>query len=193
MLKLNNIFAALLYTSMSLTAIAAQGFDLSQVEDLREGKMRGLVFHEVPEDVSDKSFQDADGNPIQLSDYNGKYVLLNFWATWCAPCRHEMPAINQLSNAFSGEAFAVVPLASGHNPLPAIRKFYQENALNDLPIMQDPRSSFSRDMGVLSLPITILINPEGKEIARMKGDADWFSQSAQDIIQVLVNENLALQ
>jgi thiol-disulfide isomerase/thioredoxin len=188
MLKLNKIFAAVLYTALSITAIAAHGFDRIEVEALREDKMRNLVFHETPQPVSQQVFTDPSGTEFTLADYTGKYVVLNFWATWCAPCRKEMPELNALSEKYGSETFEVVTIASGHNPLPAISKFYADTELNHLPVLLDAKSRLSREMKVLSLPITVILAPDGTEIARMKGDADWFSASAQNIVEALLAE-----
>lgn len=186
MLKLNKIFAAVLYTALSFTAIAAHGFDRTEIEALRENKMRNLVFHDTPMPVSQQGFTDPSSGEHTLSDYQGKYVVLNFWATWCAPCRKEMPELNALAQKYNGENFEVVTIASGHNPLPAITKFYSANDIDTLPLLLDPKSRLSRDMKVLSLPITVVIAPDGTEIARMKGDANWFSPSAQNIVEALL-------
>jgi hypothetical protein len=98
-----------------------------------------------------------------------------------------MPELNELSEKFSGPDFEVVTIASGHNPIPAIKRFYDNESLDHLPILMDPKSRLSREMRVLSLPITILINPDGTEIARMKGEANWFSDSAQSIVRTLIS------
>ena len=182
---LNKIIAALLYTALSVTANAAQGFDLSEMSQLREGAMRKLVFHATPQKVSQIPFTNPDGTTYTLSDFEGEYVLLNFWATWCVPCRKEMPDLNSLSQAFDEKGLRVLTVASGHNPLPAITKFYKDNTLDHLPILLDAKGAFSRDMDVLFLPITVLIDPKGREIARLKGDAPWASPEAIQLFDTL--------
>lgn len=182
---LNKIIAALLYTALSVTAIAAHSLDLSEIETLREGSLRKLVFHSTPQPASQLPFTAPDGTEFQLSDFEGQYVLLNFWATWCVPCRKEMPDLNALSKTFAGRGLEVVTVASGHNPLPAIKKFYTENDLDALPMLLDPKGVFSRDMDVLFLPITVLLAPDGTEIARLKGDADWNSPEANSLFEAL--------
>jgi thiol-disulfide isomerase/thioredoxin len=183
---LNKLIVALLYTALSFTAIAAHSLDMSELETLREGSLRKLVFHTEPKPVSQIPFTTPDGTEFQLSDFKGQYVLLNFWATWCVPCRKEMPDLNGLSKTFSGKGLQVVTVASGHNPLPAIKKFYKENALDALPMFLDLKGVFSRDMDVLFLPITVLLSPEGTEIARLKGDAEWNSPEANIFFNALV-------
>jgi thiol-disulfide isomerase/thioredoxin len=184
---LNKLKVALLYTALSLTAIAAHGLDMSEISQLREGSMRKLVVHTDPKEVSQIPFSAPDGTEFKLSDFKDQYVLLNFWATWCVPCRKEMPDLNALSEAFSDKGLKVITVASGHNPLPAIHKFYADNALDSLPILLDAKGAFSRDMNVLFLPITVLISPEGQEIARLKGDALWASPEALSFFEALTD------
>lgn len=183
---LKKLKVALLYTALSLTANTAHSLDIADVADMREGSMRKLVIHAEPKEVSQIPFSAPDGTTFQLSDFSGDYVLLNFWATWCVPCRKEMPDLNTLSEQFSDKGLKVLTVASGHNPLPAIKKFYAENALDHLPVLLDPKGAFSRDMDVLFLPITVLISPEGQEVARLKGDAAWAAPEAVNLLNTLV-------
>ena len=113
-------------------------------------------------------------------------MVLNFWATWCAPCRKEMPSLDRLQTELGGDTFQVVTIATGRNTLPGITKFFEAADVTHLPILLDPKQKLSRSMGVLGLPITMIIDPEGREIARLRGDADWDTQSALAIISALI-------
>lgn len=173
-----------LYMALCLgaNAVAADG-----VEDLLAGDMRAMVLHDVPQEVPEVSFTDVDGQEHTLAGFEGRFVVLNFWATWCAPCREEMPSLNALQQLLGGEGFAVVTIASGRNPIPAINRFFEEEGVTDLPVYLDPRQTMSRQMGVLGLPITVLLNPEGQEIGRLRGDADWASDEAIALLTVLMS------
>jgi len=175
---------AVLYTGLVLCANAALA-DTAAIEALREGTMKKLVFQE-PAAVSDAVFTDPDGGEYRLSDFEGKYALVNFWATWCAPCRKEMPMLSELQAEFGGERFEVVTIATGRNALPGIRKFFDEISVDNLPLYLDPRQKLAREMAVLGLPITVILDPDGREIARMRGDAEWNSESAKAIIKALI-------
>ncbi|WP_240453823.1 TlpA family protein disulfide reductase [Chachezhania antarctica] len=177
-------FAAL-YLSLALCANGALAADLSSVEALREGDMQKLVFS-APQPVPLVPFFAPDGAEVTLGDYSGKYVLVNFWATWCAPCRKEMPELNALQQEFGGEDFEVVTIATGRNSPEGITKFFDENGITDLPRTQDPNSALAREMGILGLPITVLIDPDGQEVARLRGDAAWHSDSARAIVAALI-------
>ncbi|MBY5933824.1 TlpA family protein disulfide reductase [Tateyamaria omphalii] len=183
---MKKLVTAALYMALSVGAIPALA-DTSAAEALREGDMKKLIFHSTPEAVSNQSFDLADGaGQGSLADYEGKHILVNFWATWCAPCRHEMPMLSELQTEFGGDDFEVVTIATGRNNPAAIVKFLNEINATNLPRHQDPKQKLAAQMGVFGLPITVIIDPEGREIARLRGDADWSSDSAKAIIATLI-------
>ena len=173
---------AVLYVALSLGANAA---DITVLSAMREGGMKKLILHETPREVSGATFTDAGGGAHSLAEFRGKYVLLNFWATWCNPCRVEMPTLDALEAEFGGENFEVVIVATGRNTLTGIRKFFAEEGITNLETYLDPQQQLARDMSVMALPVTVLIDPEGQEIGRLIGEADWHSDSARRIIGAL--------
>ncbi len=177
---------AALYTALALGATPAVA-DVALAESLREGTMKKLLFSE-PKDVSTETFTDPSGGAFTLADFEGKYAVVNFWATWCAPCRKEMPQLSELQAEFGGDTFEIVTIATGRNPVPAIDQFFKEINVENLPKYLDPKSALARDMGVLGLPITLILDPSGKEIARMRGDAEWNSESAKAVFAALLRE-----
>ena len=182
---------AVLYTALILGANPALA-DMAEVEALREGSMKKLIFAK-PAPVSDAVFTHADGGEFRLSDFQGKYVLVNFWATWCAPCRKEMPMLSELQAEFGGNKFEVVTIATGRNELAGIRKFFGDVGVENLPLYLDPKQTLAREMAVLGLPITVVLDPEGNEIARMRGDAEWNGESAKAIIAALIEAGEAVK
>jgi len=177
------LISAVLYTALALGANAA---DTSKLETLRDGSMKKLSFHSTPKAPVDVAFGDLEGGSHTLGDFGGKYVVVNFWATWCAPCRKEMPGLNALQAEFGGDAFEVVTIATGRNSPTGIRKFFKEAGVDLLPTYTDPKQKLARQMSVLALPITVILNPQGQEIARLQGDAEWDSDSAKAIIAALI-------
>lgn len=171
----------ILYMALSVGANPALAGPVA--ESLREGDMRKLVFSE-PKALPDAVLLDASGAPVALSDWAGKWVVLNFWATWCAPCRHEMPSLDRLQAAMPD--IAVVPVATGRNSVAGIRKFYAEAGVTNLPVLLDDKSALARGMGVMGLPVTVILNPQGQEVARLIGDAEWDSPSAQAVLAALI-------
>ena len=190
---MKNLVSALVYTALSLGAITAATTahaDLEAASLLREGDMKKLIIHEVPEATSDAQFDLADGaGQTSLEAWRGKYVLLNFWATWCAPCRKEMPMLSELQTEFGGDDFEVLTIATGRNSPAGIQKFFEETGISNLPRHQDPKQALASQMGIFGLPITVLIDPEGREIARLRGDADWSSDSAKAILATILGKN----
>ena len=176
--------SALLYLSLGVLANTAVA-NTADIEALREGDMRKLTFHSEPLEGSDVAFLHEDGSEMTLADYEGKHVVLNFWATWCAPCRKEMPGLSELQAEMGGDDFAVVTIATGRNPRPAMEAFFGEIGVDNLPLHSDERQNLARSLGVLGLPVTMILDPEGKEIARLQGDAEWNSESAKAIVTAL--------
>jgi thiol-disulfide isomerase/thioredoxin len=182
---MKRLASAVLYTSLALCANVAVA-DMAAVEALRDGDMQKLMFVSDPQPASAVAFTDPDGAEVTLADWQGKYVLVNFWATWCAPCRKEMPSLDRLQAELGGEDFEVVTIATGRNSPTGIRKFFEETGVTNLPMLLDPKSALARDMGILGLPVTVILDPEGREIARLIGDAEWDSDSAKAIVSALI-------
>ena len=175
---------ALLYTAAVTLANPATA-DIAAAQDALDGSMRKLVFHADPKPAGDSDFTTFEGAPLNLSDWQGKWVVVNFWATWCAPCRKEMPMLAELQDEFGGEDFEVVTIATTRNPPQAMQAFFEEIGVTNLPLHRDPGSTLAREMAVLGLPVTVILNPEGDEIARLRGDADWASDSAKAMLRAL--------
>lgn len=182
---MRNILAALMYTALIAGANLAHA-DMGEIAAMRSGDMMKLNFHSEAKTVSQQAYFKEDGSDGFLEDHKGKIVLLNFWATWCAPCRKEMPMLSELQTELGGDTFEVVTLATGRNAPPAMKKFFNDIGVDNLPLHRDPKQKIARDMGVLGLPITVILNKEGAEIARLRGDADWASQNAKDILSALI-------
>lgn len=182
---MRKLLSALLYTALAVVANTATA-DTAALDAMRTGDMRKLVIHAEPMATTEIAFQSETGTEMTLDAYAGQFVVLNFWATWCAPCRDEMPQLSNLQATLGGDALQVVTVATGRNPPPAIDRFFAEVSVDNLPKFVDPRQSFARSMGVLGLPVTVIIDPQGHEVARLQGEADWSSESALAIIQALI-------
>ena len=180
--------SALLYTAFTLLANVANA-DTAALMALREGDMRKLNFHNEAMVGSTVPFAAEDGSEMTLAAYEGQITVLNFWATWCAPCRAEMPHLSALQAGLGGDDFSVVTIATGRNPRMAMEQFFAEIGVDNLPLHADPRQGLARDLGVLGLPVTLILDRNGQEIARLQGDADWSSESAFNIINALVAGN----
>jgi len=186
MLAAVGLFSGLFYAGFGGMANHAVAQGASQLEQIRRDDMRKLDVHAEPQQLPGETFTDPEGHAYTLADYAGKIVLVNFWATWCAPCREEMPDLDALNADLAGEDFEVVTIASGRNSLSGIRAFFEEEQIETLPILLDPQGQLSRRAGVLGLPVSILMNREGREIARLQGGAHWNDAPAREIIAAAI-------
>jgi len=182
---MRKLILATLYTAFALGANLATAAD-ENLEQYATGAMKKLVFSEATE-ISDIAVTGEDGREVRLSDYKGKIVLVNFWATWCAPCRKEMPELSELQDAFKNEPFEVVTIATARSARVKVDKFLDEIEVTNLPRHIDENMALARASIVLALPVTVILNKEGQEIARLKGDAEWASDEAKALIQALLD------
>jgi len=128
-------------------------------------------------------FVDLKGEELDLGRYKGKVVLLNFWATWCAPCVREMPSLDRLQAALGGEGLAVLPLSLDGPTKPRVEPFYKAQNLANLPILFDEKNVTFGRFGVGVLPTTIVIGRDGKEVGRLEGPAEWDAPEALALLR----------
>lgn len=125
--------------------------------------------------ISELAFEDSDGTARSLADFRGKAILLNIWATWCPPCREEMPALDRLQAKLGGPDFQVLPLSIDRSGLDAVRPFFTEIGIENLNIYVDQPAVAMKAVGVLGLPTTLLIDSSGREVRRWAGPKEWDS------------------
>ncbi|MGH6899662.1 MAG: TlpA family protein disulfide reductase [Geminicoccaceae bacterium] len=131
--------------------------------------------HAAPRPLPEIRFENGEGKAMSLADFRGSVVLLNIWATWCAPCRREMPTLDRLQATLGGPDFQVVALSIDRKGLSAVQEFYKDLALETLPLYIDETGAAQRALSVLGLPTTLLLDREGNEIGRLLGPAEWDS------------------
>jgi thiol-disulfide isomerase/thioredoxin len=174
---MRKILLALFYTAL------AQGANAADISPLLVGNMQGLIVHAAPSVLPEAALMDMADGPQDLAQYRGRWAVVNFWATWCAPCRAEMPSIGRL--AAMRPDLAVVPIATGRNLVPQITRFVTEVGVENLPHLRDPKMALASQIGILGLPVTIIVDPQGREVARMIGDAEWDSAEALAVLDAL--------
>jgi thiol-disulfide isomerase/thioredoxin len=134
---------------------------------------RNVIMHETPERGAVVRFEDDQGQPRSLADFRGKVVLLNVWATWCAPCIKEIPALDHLAAALNGADFAVVAVSVDRKGTDAVRKVFADLGVQKLPIYLDRSGQALRTVRAIGLPTSLLIDREGREFGRAVGPAEW--------------------
>ena len=137
-----------------------------------------LHWHPSPIEVPPVTFKDEDSQDISLSHFLGMPVLLNLWATWCAPCIAEMPALDQLQASLPEASLTIITLSLDRGGLAEIEPFWEKTKLMSLKMYFDTTMSAGQTLSARGLPTTLLINREGREVARIEGPAEWASPEA---------------
>jgi thiol-disulfide isomerase/thioredoxin len=151
------------------------------------GEMAAFVMKKPPEPVPDITFQDASGKDVTLASFKGKTILLNLWATWCGPCREEMPALNTLQKELGGAKFEVVALSLDHGGYAASRKFLDDLKATDVKLYADATAKQGMALRLIGMPTSILINKDGMEVGRLAGSAKWDSADAKKLVESAIN------
>lgn len=153
------------------------------INPLSVGSMAAFVFKKSPEALPDTLFIDASGKERSLKDWSGKVVLLNLWATWCAPCRKEMPALDRLQGELGSDKFEVVAVSVDKTGVEGAKKFLDQIKVAKLGVFADPTIRLGTALKAIGMPSTLLIDREGREIGRLVGPAEWDSYEAKRLIE----------
>jgi thiol-disulfide isomerase/thioredoxin len=139
-----------------------------------------------PVTAPDIAFVDAGGTTHHLSEFRGHSMVINLWATWCAPCVAEMPSLAALSKTLAPADIAVLPLSSDHGGAAAVEAFFHAHGITGLPVLLDPDGVAARAFGVDGIPTSVIIDKSGREQARLSGSADWSTPAAAAAVRKLV-------
>ena len=150
---------------------------------LSVGEMAAFVFKPAPEPLPKVTFVDATGKERTLDDWKGKVVLLNLWATWCAPCRKEMPGLDRLQGELGSDKFEVVAVSVDRTGTAGAKKFLDQIKVEKLAVLADPSARMGTTLRAIGMPATLLIDAEGREIGRMVGPAEWDTPEGKALIQ----------
>ena len=174
------------------TGACAHSLDLAQsVEPLVHGEVAALTLATRPNSLDAIAFDDASGIKTTVASFKGRTILLNLWATWCVPCRQEMPALDKLQKALGSKDFTVVPVNIDTTRLDKPKAFLQQIGATNLPFYADSTADIlqavKQNQRIDGLPTTILIGRDGCEIGTMAGPAQWDSLDARALIEKLAH------
>ncbi|MEM7545424.1 MAG: TlpA disulfide reductase family protein [Pseudomonadota bacterium] len=178
--------AAMLYGALSLSATPAAA-DLSATEvaalkEARTGDMRKLIIHNEPRERLEATFLTGDDNEMKIADFDGKVMVVNFWATWCPPCRKEMPYIDQLKADIAGDDVGVIAISLDRASTSKIEDFFASINVESLDIYREPSLRMGSEAAVLGMPVTLILDRQGREVARLQGEAVWNAPEAKKMI-----------
>jgi thiol-disulfide isomerase/thioredoxin len=164
-----------------------------KVDPLTRGEVAAVNVAKAPLKVPDLKFVGADGKPLSLADWQGKTVLLNLWATWCVPCRQEMPTLDALEQKLGGPDFQVVAVNIDTRDAEKPKAFLKEVGATHLAYYADSSAKTFQDLKSIGrafgMPTTLLIDPHGCEIGTIAGPADWASDDAVKLIQAALGKS----
>ena len=158
-LKLFLLFVYLLFSSIT---------SADQIPDIKN-----LKIHKDPKKVADIVFRNSDDLTISLQDFSNKLILINFWATWCAPCREEMPSLDILQSNKKIKNLIILPINVGKENVNKAKKFFEDLEIKNLSLYYDDSVKLANNFSLIGLPTTILINKNGEEFARILGSIDF--------------------
>lgn len=143
-----------------------------------------FVTHASPRAVPQMVLQTNKSRAVSLRDYRGEWLVVNFWATWCAPCRKEMPQLDALAAHYEGQGVRVIALSVDRGGAAKPEKFLNELGVRHLTRLYDPSYKSARAAGLIGLPTTLLLNPDGQEVGRLAGEADWNSDQVHALLDM---------
>ena len=155
---------------------------------MKGGKAPFNIYHPQPS-VPTIEISDEAGNILKLDDLKGQNLLINFWATWCVPCREEMPELEALQLARGNDDFRVIIISVDRGGLAASRKFLDDINVKNLDLYYDAKGVLARRMKAIGYPTTLLITKSGKQYGHLTGPAHWNSPSAHDLIDRLISDS----
>lgn len=164
----------------------------ARIAPFARGEVAALSVTKAPRPAVEVAFNSPDGTRLTLADFRGRAVLLNLWATWCAPCREEMPALDRLQQQLGGDAFEVVTVNIDTARLERREVFWKETGISHLKFYTDPKADIfqvlKRTGKAVGLPTTILIDAQGCELGVMAGPAHWDSEDATRLISATLRD-----
>jgi len=159
--------------------------DRSKLEKLMPEDFNKFMLHDEPRPFRDKTFVNAKNEDIDLHEFDGSVTLVNFWATWCPPCLKELPGMDKLQTELADDGLDVVAISLDHGGIKKARGFWKRADMQ-MGLYADPDKDLALQMGVLGLPVTAILGPDGREIGRLVGEAEWDTEAVQEMLRFLI-------
>lgn len=173
-------------TIASLLVLFLQAGSQAAEQAIDGGTRAGLAIWPEPKPVPKVDFVDGQGRSRTLADFTGKVILLNVWATWCGPCREEMPTLDRLQAQFGGADFQVLALSVDQDGAQVVRDFYREIGVQHLELYIDDSARAHGRLNAFGLPVTLLLDRQGRELGRKLGAAEWDSQEVIEYLREVI-------
>lgn len=185
--KAGIIIAAILFVLVIIAGVVFRFGAPEETSPKLVGQVQNFVLSQDAPRAPDEAWHDAGGAAVSLGDFRGKVVLLNFWASWCAPCLRELPSINDLEAKLGGDKFEVVALNLDRKGEALARPVIDKLNLDRLKLNLDPESRVARELGVRVMPTTIIYDSAGRELGRFQGAADWNAPEAIALVSFFID------
>lgn len=169
---------------------AAAAGTVAAIAPMIGGEIAAFSVADEPKKLTEMRFSDRDGKPFTMEDFEGKVVLFNLWATWCAPCREEMPYFDNLQTELGGDDFTMLPVSVDRGDTQKPLAFYEEIGLQNLPFYQDNTMGIFQELRrqghAVGLPVTVLLDDEGCVLGSINGPAKWDSEEAKAMLRRVI-------
>lgn len=176
-------------------ACSAGSEAISSLDPFIQGEMAAVQLADTPDYLGDLQFKSPEGDDITLADWKGKAVVFNLWATWCAPCRAEMPALSNLQTELSGEDFEVVAVNIDTKGAERPLAFLDEINVSNLPLYADQTTDIFNNLKkkglAFGMPTTLIVDKDGCRVAHLSGPAHWDSEDAKALISAVIDKKEA--
>ena len=169
------------------SGMATTSADLKSLKQHARGKLAAFFIYKKPKAVPEFTYVDEQGKDHSLNELRGKVVLLNLWATWCGPCRHEMPWLDALKDKYKDQPFEMLTISIDRGGLKKPRRFFDKIKVKHLTLYGDPSGRLAAKLRAFGMPTTLLIGRNGMELGRIAGPAEWVSDDAYAFIEAAIS------
>ena len=177
------IFILIILTSLSFKSYNNKDNDL--ISEFLKNELEDFELSKEKKNIYNLTFKDHKEKEISFSDFKGKILLVNFWATWCAPCIKEMPSLDRLETKINGD-FDVIAISVDRDGVEKVTDFFDENKISNLEKFFDIKNSLAKEMNLYGVPTSFFVNKEGDLIGYYQGDMEWDNDTVINFINYLI-------